>query len=223
MKTNTAGMRQSDEQASQRARPSELLPLFLRIGAFTFGGGMAMIPLIREEVVTRRRYITDDSFLESLSLAQCAPGPIAGNLAVLIGYKLAGFAGAALSLLGVALPAFLVITAIAANYAAWRTQTWTARAFAGVRPAVVVLVAGAAWRLGTTALGSRASWATFAAASAALLALRLHPLTVVVIAACAALVRELFATSRQAGDPEEPEEPEDMREGVCGGEHPGAS
>lgn len=189
-----------------QVRPKDLLFLFLRIGAFTFGGGMAMIPLIRQEVVTERRYISDDSFLESLSLAQCAPGPLAGNIAVLLGYRLAGWAGATVSLLGVALPAFLVITAIAANYGVWRSQTWTAQAFAGVRPAVVVLVATAAWRLGGSALGSRYAWSAFAAATVALLLLRIHPLFVVLAAASAALAHEHFAPSLTGALPEQPEE-----------------
>lgn len=172
-----------------RPRPLDLLRLFLRIGAFTFGGGMAMIPLMRQELVAERHFLDDEAFVETLALAQCAPGPIAGNIAVLLGYRLAGWAGAALSLLGVAVPAFVVITFIAANYAAWRGQTWAAQAFAGVRPAVVVLIAFAAVRLGRAALTDRYAWAAFAAASVALLLFRVHPLAVVLAAAAASVVR----------------------------------
>lgn len=150
-----------------------------------------MIPLIREELVTRRRLVDDESFLETIALAQCAPGPIAGNLAVLLGYRLAGPLGAGLLLCAVALAPIAVISLIAANYAAWRSQTWAAAAFAGLRPAVVVLVAGAALRVGRSALRDRVSWVIFGAAAFLLTVLNVHPLAVVTGAAVLAGIRGL--------------------------------
>jgi chromate transporter len=163
-------------------RLGQLFLVFLRIGAFTFGGGMAMIPLMHEELVVRRGLVNDDQFVEAIALAQCAPGPIAGNLAVLLGYRLAGWIGAGTMLLGVALPAFLVITVIAANYAAWRSQSWASEVFGGLRPAVVVLVASAALRIGRATLRDRVSWGIFAVAAALLIGFRLHPVVVVAAA-----------------------------------------
>lgn len=194
--------RNEGDHLARRRRLWHLFVVFLRIGAFTFGGGMAMIPLIHEELVVRRRLLDDESFVEAIALAQCAPGPIAGNLAVLLGYRLEGAAGAAVLLLGVALPAFLVITAIAANYAAWRSQTWAVKAFAGLRPAVVVLVAAAAVRFGRATLQDRVSWVVFAAAAVLLVGFRAHPVAVVCAAAALAGIRASWPGSPSGAEGE---------------------
>ena len=87
----------------------ELLDIFwsiLKIGAFTFGGGYAMIPLIQHEVIHKRRWIEERDFLDLLTLAQTAPGPIALNTAVFVGYKRRGYLGALSAILGVIVPSF---------------------------------------------------------------------------------------------------------------------
>lgn len=186
----------------RRPQLSRLFLIFLRIGAFTFGGGLAMIPLIQEELVVKLRLLDDHAFVETIALAQSAPGPIAGNVAVLLGYRLNGMAGALTSLCGVAVAPVAVILLIAANYRAWRSQTWAAAAFAGLRPAIVVLVAGAALRFGRVTLRDRISWAVFATASLLLIAVNLHPVAVVAGAGLFAAVRRLPPEARPAGQGE---------------------
>ena len=113
---------------------------FLKIGAFTFGGGYAMIPLIQHEVIHSRRWIEERDFLDLLTLAQTAPGPIALNTAVFVGYKRRGYLGALSAILGVIVPSFLVILFVAIFFASIRDNAYVDAAFKGMRPAVVALI-----------------------------------------------------------------------------------
>ncbi|MBR4952534.1 MAG: chromate transporter [Alistipes sp.] len=118
----------------------EIFWSFLKIGAFTFGGGYAMIPLIQHEVIHRRGWIEERNFLDLLTLAQTAPGPIALNTAVFVGYKRRGYLGALSAILGVILPSFLVILVVAIFFASIRNNAYVDAAFKGMRPAVVALI-----------------------------------------------------------------------------------
>ena len=113
---------------------------FFKIGLFTFGGGYAMIPLIEAEIIDRRKWLARDEFLELLTLAQSAPGPIAINTSVFIGYKVRGIRGAAASALGAVMPSFLTILTIAVFFAEIRHNAVVDAAFKGMRPAVVALI-----------------------------------------------------------------------------------
>ncbi|MBO7262352.1 MAG: chromate transporter [Alistipes sp.] len=118
----------------------EIFWSFLKIGAFTFGGGYAMIPLIQHEVIHKRRWIEERDFLDLLTLAQTAPGPIALNTAVFVGYKRRGYMGALSAILGVIVPSFLVILVVAIFFASIRDNAYVDAAFKGMRPAVVALI-----------------------------------------------------------------------------------
>lgn len=113
---------------------------FFKIGVFTFGGGYAMIPLIEAEVIDRRGWIARKDFLELLTLAQSAPGPIALNTAVFVGYKMNRYAGALAAVTGVVIPSFAIILAVAVFFADVRDNEWVDAAFRGMRPAVVALI-----------------------------------------------------------------------------------
>jgi len=114
---------------------------FFKIGAFTLGGGYAMIPLIEQEIVGRRRWISAEEFAETLTLAQSAPGPVAINSAVFVGYKMRGIKGVLTSVFGTVIPSFVVILAIAMFVPNIRDQEVITRIFKGLRPAVVALIA----------------------------------------------------------------------------------
>ena len=118
----------------------EIFWSFLKIGAFTFGGGYAMIPLIQHEVIHKRRWIEERDFIDLLTLAQTAPGPIALNTAVFVGYKRRGYMGALSAILGVIVPSFLVILIVAIFFASIRDNVYVDAAFKGMRPAVVALI-----------------------------------------------------------------------------------
>ena len=114
---------------------------FLKIGLFTLGGGYVMIPLIEQEIVGRRRWISSDEFTETLTLAQSAPGPIAVNSAVFVGYKVRGIKGVLASVLGVIIPSFVIILLIAMVFPRIQDNEVITRIFKGIRPAVVALIA----------------------------------------------------------------------------------
>ena len=121
----------------------ELLTMFgsfFKIGLFTFGGGYAMVPIIQREVIDHRGWVDRDEFVELLTLAQSAPGPIALNTSVFVGYKMRGYAGALAALLGVVVPAFTVILIVAIYFAQFRENVYVNAAFKGMRPAVVSLI-----------------------------------------------------------------------------------
>ena len=113
---------------------------FLKIGAFSFGGGYAMIPLIELEVIERHKWIERTDFLDMMILAQSSPGPIALNTAVFVGYKTRGVGGAVAAVMGIVVPSFVMILLIALLFADIRHNPWVDAAFKGMRPAVVALI-----------------------------------------------------------------------------------
>ena len=115
--------------------------VFFKIGAFTFGGGYAMIPLIRNEVVGKKKWIDDDEFIDMLALAQSAPGPISLNTAIFVGNKRLGFKGSLFSSAGIILPSFVIILIIAIVFTQFKENPIVESIFKGIRPAVVALIA----------------------------------------------------------------------------------
>jgi chromate transporter len=113
---------------------------FFKIGAFTLGGGYVMIPLIEKEVVENRKWILRDEFADMLTLVQSAPGAIAVNMAVFVGYKTKGFKGLIAAVFGVVIPSFVAILLIAMFFTDMRENPVVERIFCGIRPAVVALI-----------------------------------------------------------------------------------
>lgn len=120
----------------------KLFSSFLRIGAFTFGGGWAMISLIRKEVVENRCWIREEEFLDLLAVAQSLPGILAVNISVAVGDKLRGMKGSVAAALGTILPSFLIILTIAIFLTPDLIQNnrVVSAIFSGIRPAVVALI-----------------------------------------------------------------------------------
>lgn len=110
-----------------------------------------MLPLIQREVVDRKGWIDEDEFLNMIALAQAAPGLIAVNSAIFIGWRVGGWRGVAGAVLGAVLPSFLIILAIAIVFAEWKEQPAVEAAFKGIRPAVVALIAAPLYKLSKSA------------------------------------------------------------------------
>ena len=171
----------------------ELLTMFgsfFKIGLFTFGGGYAMVPIIQREVIERRGWIDREEFIELLTLAQSAPGPIALNTSVFVGYKMRGYAGALAALLGVVVPAFTVILIVAIYFAQFRENIYVNAAFKGMRPAVVALIVApvislskgmGAWKYLIAALTAAVVWYG-----------GLSPIWLIVVATVAGVLIELY-------------------------------
>lgn len=113
---------------------------FFKIGAFTFGGGYAMIPLIEREVVDKNNWISKEEFIDVIAISQSFPGALAINSCTFIGYKIGGSIGAILGLLGVALPSFLIILIIAMAFNSFRNLKIVNLIFRGINAAVPVLI-----------------------------------------------------------------------------------
>ena len=135
----------------------QLFYTYLKIGTFTLGGGYAMLPLIQREVVDRKGWIDEEEFLNMIALAQAAPGLIAVNSAIFIGWRIGGRKGVAGAVLGAVLPSFLIILAIAMVFSEWKELPAVEAAFKGIRPAVVALIAAPLFKMAKSA---RISWAT---------------------------------------------------------------
>ena len=124
---------------------------FFKIGIFTLGGGYAMIPLIEEEVVNRKQWVSKDEMIDLIAIAQSCPGVFAINIATFIGYKLNKTRGAIATTIGTALPSFLIILAIAMFFSQFKDNPYVAAMFKGIRPAVVALIAVPTFNLGKRA------------------------------------------------------------------------
>lgn len=135
----------------------QLFWTYLKIGTFTLGGGYAMLPMIEREVVQRRGWIDSEEFLNMIALAQAAPGLIAVNSAIFIGWRIGGWRGVIATVLGAVLPSFLIILAIAMIFQNYKDQPAIEAIFKGIRPAVVALIAAPLCRM---AYSANITWAT---------------------------------------------------------------
>lgn len=133
----------------------EAFGIFFKIGAFTIGGGYAMVPLIENEIVTKRNWISKDDFIDLLAIAQSAPGILAVNISIFIGYKLRGIRGSLVTALGTVLPSFVIILAIAMFFHNFKDNPIVERIFKGIRPAVVALIAAPTFSMAKSARVNR--------------------------------------------------------------------
>ena len=120
---------------------------FFKIGLFTFGGGYAMIALLEEEFIQRRKWLDKDEFLDMTAIAESTPGPVAINSATYLGYKLAKVPGAATATVAVCLPSFLIIYAISLFFEQFTRLTVIASAFKGIQVCVIYLIFSAGVRM----------------------------------------------------------------------------
>jgi len=128
----------------------ELFSVFFRIGAFTFGGGYAMLPLIQKEVVEKKQWATDEEVIDYYAIGQSTPGIIAVNTATFIGYNQKGIIGAIVATLGIIVPSLIIIIIIAYSFMHFQDNQIVQHAFAGIRVAVSVLVLNAVVRMWKT-------------------------------------------------------------------------
>lgn len=126
----------------------QLFTAFFRIGLFTFGGGMSMLPMLQKELVESKKWLTEEEILNYFAIGQCTPGIIAVNVATFCGYKRAGLSGAIVSTVGIVCPSWIVITLIAGSISRFSDIVWIQRAMKGVYVAVAALLARAVFTFG---------------------------------------------------------------------------
>ncbi|SFV15850.1 chromate efflux transporter [Pseudoduganella namucuonensis] len=178
-------------RAERAAAPTlaDLAWTFVRIASTSFGGYMAMISVIQQVVVERRKLLASQDVLDGVALASALPGPIALNVAAYVGYRLRGARGAAVCLAAAVLPAFALMVAFSAAYARWGQAPEVGRVFMGLLPAVAAVMVSAAWQLGAKALPGRREAALAAGAAVTLLCTNAWYATLLLIAASALLGR----------------------------------
>ena len=125
----------------------KLFLTMLKIGLFTFGGGYAMIALLENEFVTKRKWIEKDEFLDMVAIAESTPGPIAINAATYLGYKMHGVIGSLLATVAVCIPSFVIIYAISLFFDAFLALTLVAHAFRGIQVCVIWLILSAGLKM----------------------------------------------------------------------------
>ena len=126
--------------AKEKVSLWQIFAVFAKIGAFTIGGGYAMIPIIQNEMA-RRGWISEEELPDIVALSQSAPGVMAVNISIFAGYRLRGVKGSIVATLGSITPSFLFILAIAMLFTTFKDNPWVEKAFKGIRPVVISLIA----------------------------------------------------------------------------------
>ena len=162
-----------------------LFSTFFKIGLFTFGGGMAMLPLIQRETVERHKWINEKDILEILAISESTPGPIAINTATFVGMQVAGFWGSFFATLGVVVPSFIIILIISAFFSEFSDNKIVGYAFFGVRAGVVALVINALLKLFRACDKNIISYIVIAAAFVLACIFKIN---VIIIIVCSALL-----------------------------------
>ena len=176
---------------------TELFWTFFRIGAFTFGGGYAMLPLIQRETVEEKRWISEGEILEVVAIAETTPGPIAVNAATFIGYRVAGVPGAVLATCGVVLPSFLIMLLAAFILGHFWEVRAVRYAFFGIRAGVLALIAKALVNMYQQCPKSPASYVVMFGAFAAAAFLKAPVIGIILACAVAGIV--LSALTKRKG------------------------
>ena len=167
----------------------EIFLVFFKIGLFTIGGGYAMLPIIQREVVETKHWMTDEEFLDAISLTNSLPGPLATNSATFVGYRVARAPGSVAAVLGAATPSVNIILLIAMVYHNIMDYPVTQYIFNGVRPAVAALILYAVVKLAKSAkVGAYFNWIVALFGFVAVAVFGLHPIVVVVCSAAYGLL-----------------------------------
>ena len=154
--------------------------VFMKIGAFTIGGGYAMIPIIKDEL-DKRHWIDEDELPDIIALAQSAPGILAVNVSIFTGYKIRGVKGSIAATIGSVLPSFLIILAIAMAFSNFRDNPLVIRIFKGIRPVVVSLIAAPMISMARKSNSTWWAWLISGLSLVAVAFLRISPIYIIMV------------------------------------------
>jgi len=169
---------------------------FLKIGAFTFGGGYAMIPLIQREAVENHKWISDDDIIEIVAIAESTPGPIAVNAATFVGYRAAGVLGAFCATFGVVLPSFVIIALLSRVIEEFQNVRIVKYAFYGIRAGVLALILKAMVGMFKKSFKGWLSLCVTMLAFVLVAVVKLDVIAVIVISALIGLISSMYAERR---------------------------
>ena len=173
---------------------------FAKVGACTFGGGYAMLPILQREVVEKKNWATDEELTDYFAIGQCTPGIIAVNTATFIGYKFRGILGGIIATLGVVFPSIIIITAIAAFLSNFADIPVVQHALGGVNACVVALIASSVIKLGKSSVKDAVTVGIFLVVLALAFLLDLSPVLLVVLAGAAGWLARWLSVSRKEGE-----------------------
>lgn len=171
----------------------QLFLTFFKIGAFTFGGGYAMIPLIQKETVENKNWVTDDDILDIIAIAESTPGPIAINSSTFVGYRVGGFWGAFFATFGMVLPSFTIILLISYVLREFQEIRAVQLAFMGIRAGVLALIIKALYSMYRQAPKGLVSYIVMALSFILAAFIDLNVIYVIIICAVIGLVTSLCA------------------------------
>ena len=134
-----------------RNRIIEIFILFFKIGAFTIGGGYAMLSLIEDEIVNKKKWLEREEFVDGMAIAQSTPGVLAVNISLITGDKIAGFLGMFAGMLGAVLPSFFIVLFLSQVLLAYGNHPIVVAIFNGVKPAITALILISVYRIGKSA------------------------------------------------------------------------
>ena len=157
----------------------ELFKIVLKLGAFTFGGGYAMFPLMEREYVENRGWFKTQEMLDMLAVAQSLPGMISINASILVGYRLFGVIGSLVAVLGLALPSLIALSILSFFYVKFRENVYVNAVLKGIRVAVVALLVQAVIKLGKPGVKGVFGWIMACAAFAVALIFSIHPILII--------------------------------------------
>ena len=166
----------------------DLFCTFARIGAVTFGGGYAMLPILQREVVENKGWAPEEELMDYFAIGQCTPGIIAVNTATFVGQKNKGIPGGIVATLGVVFPSLVIISILAGVIEAFSHISWVQHAFGGIRICVCVLILNAVVKLYKKAVVDKPTFAIFLVVTLGNLLLDLSPVVFVCIAAVCGIV-----------------------------------
>ena len=166
----------------------DLFLTFSKIGVMTFGGGMAMLPMLQREIVENKGWASEEELMDYYAIGQCTPGIIAVNTATFIGKKLKGTVGAIMATLGIIFPSVVIITILASVISVYREIEWIDHAFAGIRVCVCILIINAAIKLGKKSLIDVPTVIIFAVVFLGAVFLDVSPVIFVILAAAAGIL-----------------------------------
>ncbi len=152
---------------------------FFKIGAFTFGGGFVMIPLIEREIVENKKWISQSDMIDIIAISQSFPGAVAINSAIFIGKRMGRFAGVAAATLGIVLPSFLIITIVATIFSYLWELEYVVAAFKGINSAIIALLATVALRFAKASMKDKFSPFLVVAALLLLFWAKIHPIYII--------------------------------------------
>ena len=174
----------------------ELFWTFAKMGVVTFGGGMAMLPILQREVVERRHWATEEELTDYYAIGQCTPGIIAVNTATFIGQKYGGVAGGILATLGLVFPSLVIITILAAFINNFAHIAWVQNAFAGIQVCVCVLIFNATGKMLKKSVVDKRTAVIFVLVLAASVFLSVSPVWFVLLAALAGIILKNLEAKR---------------------------